>query len=161
MSEHIKNINPWAEKLGQISVPNIDASWQEMHAVLDLQMPDKKNKKRKFFFWIIFLSSLATIYFFAEMIYFKKPPEQENMISENRTVRAKKENDSKKDHSPSDSDEINNRNKTRNTGQPDKTLSDRKIIAAEKKTGNKDIISKNNDSANELAHDLAHRENRF
>ncbi|HSZ87255.1 MAG TPA: hypothetical protein VK787_14585, partial [Puia sp.] len=136
MNEHVKNINPWAEKLEQINVPNADASWQDMHTALDLHMPDKKRKRRKFFFWMIFLSSLAALLFFADIICFKKSPQKKNVLSDNHTTITKKENDSK-NNSSSDSSEINN--KMQNKHQPDKILTDQKTIVDKKKAGNKTI----------------------
>ena len=156
MKDQIKNINPWAEKLEQINVPNADASWQDMHTALDLHMSDKKRKRRKFFFWMIFLSSLATLLFFADIIYFKKSPHKKNILSDNHTAITKKKNDSK-DNSSSDSAETNNKNKT----QDNEILNDQKTVADKKKTDNKNAILKTADSVNKLDHKQSFSDKKF
>ncbi|ANE52025.1 outer membrane beta-barrel protein [Flavisolibacter tropicus] len=51
MSNEQPHINPWAEKLQQVSMPDTDASWQGMERLLDQHLPvEEKEKKRRFFF---------------------------------------------------------------------------------------------------------------
>ena len=47
MSENLENINPWAEKLQEASIPDFSASWQAMETLLDQKMPVKKSNGLK------------------------------------------------------------------------------------------------------------------
>jgi hypothetical protein len=55
MSESPENINPWAEKLQQVTIPGITPSWEAMQALLDLEMPVTKRKDRRRWFLLIIL----------------------------------------------------------------------------------------------------------
>lgn len=56
MNGNFENINPWAEKLQQATIPNIAESWHAMQALLDAEMPVTKNKDwRRWLLLIILL----------------------------------------------------------------------------------------------------------
>ena len=44
MNGNFENINPWAEKLQQATIPDVTESWHAMQALLDAEMPVRKNK---------------------------------------------------------------------------------------------------------------------
>jgi hypothetical protein len=44
MNADFENINPWAEKLQELTIPEIDPSWNAMQALLDKEMPVAQTK---------------------------------------------------------------------------------------------------------------------
>jgi hypothetical protein len=45
MNRDFHEINPWAGKLDQITIPDAAGSWMKMRAILDREMPLSKNKR--------------------------------------------------------------------------------------------------------------------
>ncbi len=113
MSEQIKNINPWAEKLQQISIPSVEAQWLAMEALLDIEMPVEK-KKRRFFFWI-FLSTLFSAALLFGILQLNRIEAKRNVLLNNEPENNKDKVKSNKDNSlikQNDSVRLNTLNKT-------------------------------------------------
>jgi len=55
MNGNFENINPWAEKLQQATIPDINESWHAMQTLLDSKMPVAKNNEKKRWVLLIIL----------------------------------------------------------------------------------------------------------
>jgi hypothetical protein len=55
MNDHLENITPLAEKLQQVTLPNVDESWKAMKTLLDKEMPVVPNKHWKRWLLLIIL----------------------------------------------------------------------------------------------------------
>jgi hypothetical protein len=110
MNELIKNINPWAEKLEQVTVPDVNEQWEYMRKALDEHMPKKKRGRLIFFFWITLLTFLLVISFFFGMKYYSRNPEKKSPSSKVNQSIWEKTNGSKEysARSKSDSSRFNN-----------------------------------------------------
>jgi len=95
MSDQIKNINPWAEKLQEIGLPDINESWQRMHADLDVHMPVKKRRKRRFIFWVLMVPAIALVLFFLNPDGFRSSSKK-NTLAVDKTLSNRKKTDSAK-----------------------------------------------------------------
>src|SRR5687767_3234411 len=60
MNEKEMHNNPWAEKLHNLPVPDVNKAWQDMHLMLDQQMPVAKQDKR-WIYWLLFLLLLIGV----------------------------------------------------------------------------------------------------
>jgi hypothetical protein len=60
MGRHYDN-NPWADKLSQVSIPDIGEAWKGMEMRLDKEMPVRKRDKRRWFLLILLLLLLIGV----------------------------------------------------------------------------------------------------
>ena len=57
--ERLPNNNPWADKLQEVSLPDVGEGWTGMSALLDKEMPDGKKKDRRR--WLLLLLLLLVL----------------------------------------------------------------------------------------------------
>ena len=87
MSEQIKNINPWAEKLEQSSLPDVADQWQSMQGLLDAKMPVEKSKDwRRWLLLIILLLLLIGVCNCPGIMRTNKSSEKNNLPVTNQTM---------------------------------------------------------------------------
>ncbi|HLK31250.1 MAG TPA: hypothetical protein VKT28_21910 [Puia sp.] len=121
MSGHFENINFWAEKLQQISLPDAEQQWQSMEAMLDAEMPVSKNKDwRRWLILIILLLLLIGVCNCPGIMKMNKFSANNDVQVEdkqsNQKEKQKSGNHSSSIHS-SDSLKMNNGSKTENADE--------------------------------------------
>ncbi len=102
MSGQFENINVWAEKLQQVSLPDVAMQWQSMNAMLDLEMPITKNKDwKRWLLLIILLLLLIGVCNCPGIIGLHKFSDEKNIPLNTQSARDDNESKPKTNHSAS------------------------------------------------------------